>query len=241
MDFMLFLCGLVSVVVHVTGSTCPINVGEQVQECTSIVVPKLSVSDRVRVVKETCREAKLRQVADCIQGIVDLCKGTTENEQMVQRLIDKDRLLSTVEYFCRYFRVYETHAECMFNHHEEVSECSRDATASFGTKMSSGANIDVLMMGSCRFHGVARACLTNTTLLRCGREAADFVYELLSGMSPPYCEEVYPGYETTGRWYTGSSQGKGDKNNAAHPMMPVISLVVLSVFGLERLQRAWFC
>jgi hypothetical protein len=41
-------------------------------------------------------------VADCIQDILDRCRGTTDAEQTLQRLIDKDKVVSTVDYFCRH-------------------------------------------------------------------------------------------------------------------------------------------
>ena len=50
------------------------------------------------------RDDRLREVADCIEGIMDRCRGTTEQEQTLQRLIDKQKLLDTVDYFCRHFR-----------------------------------------------------------------------------------------------------------------------------------------
>ena len=55
------------------------------------------------------RNDRLREAADCIQDIMDKCRGTTDQEQMLQQLIDKDKLLDTVDYFCRNFRgKYET-------------------------------------------------------------------------------------------------------------------------------------
>ena len=35
---------------------------------------------------------------------MDRCRGTTDQEQTLQRLIDKQKLLDTVDYFCRHFR-----------------------------------------------------------------------------------------------------------------------------------------
>ena len=50
------------------------------------------------------RNDRLREAADCIEDIMDKCRGTTDQEQMLQQLIDKDKLLDTVDYFCRNFR-----------------------------------------------------------------------------------------------------------------------------------------
>ena len=50
------------------------------------------------------RNDRLREAADCIEDIMDKCRGTTDQEQMLQQLIDKDKLLETVDYFCRNFR-----------------------------------------------------------------------------------------------------------------------------------------
>ena len=50
------------------------------------------------------RDSRLPEVADCIQDILDRCRGTTEKEQTLQRLIDKVKVINTVDYFCRHIR-----------------------------------------------------------------------------------------------------------------------------------------
>lgn len=202
-------------VLTVVKARCPHNAANKVQQCTANVLPKLhqdpnaegpnAYTTHVQVARETCRNDRLREAADCIEGIMDKCQGTTDQEQMLQRLINKDKLLDTVDYFCRHFRIYEENAKCISRHHEEVSKCSLDAQRSFLTKVSAGANMDVLISGSCRFHAVARTCLTDTVELHCGDTAANFVYTLLTGLMPPFCDSTNPEYrpvdsDTTRRW-----------------------------------------
>lgn len=38
--------------------------------------------------------------AKCIGDIVDKCQGTTDNEQILQRLVDKDKIMDTIKFFC---------------------------------------------------------------------------------------------------------------------------------------------
>ncbi|XP_052267407.1 uncharacterized protein LOC127869109 [Dreissena polymorpha] len=191
--------GLFVQVAFVFCTTCPKNPTEQVKECTNRVLPELSINSGVDAqqrqvdrARDFCKDSRLRDVADCIQDILDRCRGTTDEEQVLHRLIDKDKTMKTVDYFCKHFRVYERHAGCISAHHEQTSLCSQDARDSFTTKLQAGANIDVLIVGSCRFFHAARSCLTNTTAGFCGQEAANFVYTLLSGYMPPYCETNHP-------------------------------------------------
>lgn len=196
------LIALFSISTQGISALCPPNPLDKVQQCTDNVIPDFnaqtqtndpeSYRSHVQLASETCRDSRLRDVADCIQDILDRCRGTTDAEQTLQRLIDKDKTVNTVDYFCRHIRVYEKHAECIAKHHEETSNCSKDAHKSFKAKVNAGANIDVLIIGTCRFHSVARGCLTNTTQEHCGATAANFVYTLLTGIMPPFCETMSP-------------------------------------------------
>lgn len=236
-------------------STCPPNPLDKVQQCTANVLPELSQSQlaegpeayrsHVQAASETCRDSRLRDAADCMQDILDKCRGTTDPEQMLQRLIDKDKLLNTIDYFCRHIRVYERNAECIASVHEETWACSQDAHKSFETKVKTGANMDVLITGSCRFHAVARGCLTNVTQHHCGADASNFVYTILTGQMPPYCETQNPEYrpaDTTYRYNTDrrweSDQDSKDGNGSAQMFLTfmhtpfVFVTLILSQFVL---------
>lgn len=228
-------------VISVVKARCPHNAADKVQQCTANVLPKLhqdptdqgprSYTEHIQVARETCRNDRLREAADCIEDIMDKCRGTTDQEQMLQQLIDKDKLLDTVDYFCRNFRVYETNAKCISRHHEEVSQCSDEAQQSFITKVNAGATMDVLIIGSCRFHAAARTCLTDTVEFHCGDEAAEFVYTLLTGLMPPYCDAINPEYrpigsDTTRRW----NHRNHDDHNGAGAVRQFIILLSLIYF-----------
>ena len=47
--------------------------------------------------------------------------------------------------------VYEENAECIAKFHEETNNCSQDAQKNFRAKLVAGVNMDVLIMGACRF------------------------------------------------------------------------------------------
>ena len=49
-----------------------------------------------------------------------------------------------------------------------------------------------------RFHAVATKCQTDITELHCGSKAAKFVYTLLTGLMPPFCDNSDPKYEPIG-------------------------------------------
>ncbi|XP_060607450.1 uncharacterized protein LOC132759657 isoform X2 [Ruditapes philippinarum] len=217
-------------------STCPPNPHEKVQQCTDNVLPNLNKqshtteTDRSKIqhAKETCKDSRLPEVADCIQDILDRCRGTTDAEQTLQRLIDKDKVVSTVDYFCRHMEVYEEQAVCISQYHGETANCSKYAHDNFKAKLTAGANMDVLIMGTCRFHSVARSCLTNTTQRHCGSSAATFVYTLLTGLIPPFCETMNPEYTNvqTTRGFNNERK-QSVESSAAHCHS---SLYVLFVF-----------
>ncbi|XP_045164486.2 uncharacterized protein LOC123528659 [Mercenaria mercenaria] len=230
-------------------STCPPNPHEKVQQCTDNVLPNLNQQTEagapetyrthVQHASETCRDSRLRDVADCIQDILDRCRGTTDAEQTLQRLIDKDKVVNTVDYFCRHIRVYEEHAECIAKHHEETSNCSKEAHKSFRAKVNAGANIDVLIMGTCRFHAVARGCLTNTTQLHCGGSAANFVYTLLTGLMPPFCETMNPEYSHVHT--TRSFNTEGRRNQVESSAVYMKALIIPSfLYSFVILFRYYF-
>lgn len=233
-------------VLSVVKARCPENAVNRVQQCTANVLPKLhqdpnlegpnAYTAHVQVARETCRNDRLREAADCIEGIMDRCRGTTDQEQTLQRLIDKQKLLDTVDYFCRHFRIYEENAKCISRRHEEVSQCSSDAQESFLTKLNAGATMDVLILGSCRFHAVARTCLTDIVELHCGGKAANFVYTLLTGLMPPFCESTNPEYrpvgsDTTRRW---NQDDYPDDGNGAGSVRQCI-FVTVSIYLMVKL------
>ncbi|WAR25848.1 hypothetical protein MAR_011552 [Mya arenaria] len=161
-------------------------------------------------------DSRKREVSDCMQDILDRCRGSTDAEQILHKLIDKDKTMATVDYFCRHIQLYERHQACISSHHEEVSFCTQAAQKSFKSKLDAGAKMDVLIMGSCSFFFIARGCLTNTTEQFCGGEPANFVHTLMTGYMPPYCETHLPEDSTRGRWGSpGGTYNTGDGENGA--------------------------
>ena len=72
-------------------------------------------------------------------------------------------------------------------------------------------------------------CLTDTVEIHCGDEAADFVYTLLTGLMPPYCDATNPEYrpvgsDTTRRW----NQKNHDPNGAGAVRQSIV--LVLSIY-----------
>ncbi|KAL4225849.1 hypothetical protein ACF0H5_013838 [Mactra antiquata] len=201
-----------SLVLMYVKAVCPHKPLDRAFDCTSHVVPDLSnkeqipPKERIKMARDKCMSLKLHEVAICVEDILDNCRGTTDDEQTLHSLIDKDELLKNVQYFCKHIHVYERHAECIFKHHDETFSCSQSAHESFVIKERAGAKMDVLISGSCRFFESARQCLTNTTNHYCGKQAADFIDTLLSGGMPPYCKDVYYAKSTTSSYIKGGTE-----------------------------------
>lgn len=229
----IFTCSLY-VAYHV-GTACPPEPYAKVQNCTADIIPNMSIrkefekeewKTQVKLASDTCKNSRLRDVATCIEDILDNCRGTTDEELTMHRIIDKESTIKTVDYFCQHISVYQKHAECIGGHHKETSICTNDAHNSYRANVNTGANIDSLLINSCRFHSVARGCLANTTQMYCGSEAAHFVYKIITGSMPPYCKIHNPEYDpvhTTSRWNSDSY------NNHASTISSVLITIVFAV------------
>ncbi|KAL3851908.1 hypothetical protein ACJMK2_015603 [Sinanodonta woodiana] len=238
-----FLADVVSSLVFVltvASAQCPQNAHQKVQLCTSSILPKWSTGTNFGVprhhTRETCR-TKLHDCAECIQKIMDQCQGTTEQEQILQRLINKEKLLETVEYFCHNFKVYEKNVDCISKQHTDVAACTEPARVSFQHKLAAGATMDVLITGTCRFHGVARNCLTDIVEKHCGQEPATLVYNLLTGLVPPYCNTISPEYspdsssKPNDRWPKWKGIGSSTSNGNTLSVRTVFMLI-LTTFSI---------
>ena len=86
----------------------------------------------------------------------------------------------------------------------------------------------------CRFHAVARTCLTDTVDIHCGSKAANFVYTLMTGQMPPFCDNTNPEYrpvgsDTTRRW----NHNDDDAHNTNSADTLPISLFLVLLYFLQ--------
>ena len=48
------------------------------------------------------RKSRFQDSANCIEDILSQCRGTTDEEQLLHRLVDKEKTMATVDYFCEH-------------------------------------------------------------------------------------------------------------------------------------------
>ncbi|XP_071138602.1 uncharacterized protein [Mytilus edulis] len=189
---------------------CPRDAEHRIQLCIKSSLPNFglgppndatppnALKTSIEMSKDSCQSKKLESSAVCMQDFLDQCQGTTDREQLLQRLFDKDKIIETVRYFCASLNIYEQNAECISNQHEMVTNCSRGETVRYLTILQGNPTYDVLIQANCRFNKIAMSCLENYVFENCGLAAAEFIETITIGQTPPSCEPRQRKYSQTG-------------------------------------------
>ncbi|XP_069141680.1 uncharacterized protein [Argopecten irradians] len=215
-------------------SDCPKDAVQNVRRCILTSLPNFglgppageppnAIREGIDMMRESCENSKLVVAAECMQNILDRCRGITEEEQLLQRLFDKDEIVNTARFFCDNLHIYEKHTECIMDQHAAASECSMEAKMSYTIKISANAPIDVLIISTCTFLDEAAACLTGNVDLNCGNEAASFLETILLGTRPPACGYKMPIYSP------GDTSGTDDASFLSGKTNCFIVSVVLAI------------
>lgn len=180
-------------------SKCPADAEQKIQLCTTSSLPNFglgppsgasppaAIKSSIQMSRDSCQTNKLEESAKCIQKFLDLCQGTTDREQLLQRLLDKQKIMQTVQYFCASLPIFEENAECISRQHDMAENCSKEEALRFRTIMEAKATDDVLIQANCRFHRVATSCLEDYVFNNCGLKAAEFIETITIGQTPPSC------------------------------------------------------
>ncbi|OWF55798.1 uncharacterized protein LOC110455359 isoform X2 [Mizuhopecten yessoensis] len=222
-------------------SECPMGAVESMRRCIRTSLPNFGLGppageppnalrEGIDMMRESCENSKLVVAAECMQNILDRCRGMTEEEQLLQRLFDKDEIVNTVRFFCDNLHIYERHTKCIMDQHAAASECSSAAKMSYTIKISANAPIDVLILSTCTFLDEAASCLTGTVDLNCGNEAASFLETILLGTRPPACGDKMPVYSVDGNSGSDDANILSGKTNCL-----IISIILTIVFQLRRM------
>ncbi|XP_063408184.1 uncharacterized protein LOC134691547 [Mytilus trossulus] len=189
---------------------CPLDAEHRIQLCIKSSLPNFglgppndatppnALKTSIEMSKDSCQSKKLESSAVCMQDFLDQCQGTTDREQLLQRLFDKDKMIETVRYFCSSLNIFEQNAECISNQHEMVINCSRGETVRYLTILQGNPTYDVLIQANCRFNKIATSCLENYVFENCGLAAAEFIETITIGQTPPSCETRQRKYSQTG-------------------------------------------
>ncbi|XP_060080958.1 uncharacterized protein LOC132560307 [Ylistrum balloti] len=230
---------LCSVFFDVRSSNCPQNAVQHMRHCSLASLPNFGLGPPAReppnairqgidMMRESCESSKLVVAAECMQNILDRCRGITEEEQLLQRLFDKDEIVNTVRFFCDNLNIYEKHTKCIMDQHAVAIECSSEAKENYQLKISANAPIDVLIMATCTYLDEAATCLTGTVDLHCGNEAAFFLETILLGSRPPACGQKMPVYNRDDNSGTNDANIVSGKTNCL-----IISIMLSMVFHLK--------
>ncbi|KAK3103143.1 hypothetical protein FSP39_016788 [Pinctada imbricata] len=217
---LIFVLALASFV----STDCPEQAHNEVTQCVN-VLPNFKQPNesptKIEMLKKSCRSGKVLDVGRCINNVVDKCQGTTDREQTLQRLIDSDNLIDTVNYFCGNLDVYEEHIDCINRQKQESMQCSKPEIQSMQRKFKAGANMDVMIMATCSLHTVTMDCMLNLISKNCNEAAAVFVERLFLGQRPPACQKVKTRYTSS-----GSSWGNGQTRTTPCQSIYVIVLLL---------------
>ncbi|KAL5015207.1 hypothetical protein ScPMuIL_009477 [Solemya velum] len=235
-----FIILVISVITGVV-SQCPQGAIQTVRSCAELPIgvrpaPNQARPNSLLEIQRICRNDQLMATAKCMGDIIDKCQGTTDNEQILQRLVNKDKIMSTVKFFCDNIEVYESHAGCISRQHHLVEKCSREAIDNYGNKVKLKAGIEVLLTATCSFQTAAISCLTEIVETKCGSEASAFVQQIADGMRPPVCSQGDADDSDNPRYKPRYNPGGSDKNydsSAATNSSNVIFLLSLLLLTLS--------
>ena len=158
----IYLYTVIQSFIHLVISDCPKDAEHRIQLCTKSSLPNFglgppgnasapsAIKTSIQMSKDSCQTNKLEASAKCMQDFLDQCQGTTDREQLLQRLFDKQKIMQTVQYFCASLPIFEEHAECISNQHRMAVNCSKDEAIKYRAMMGAKATYDVRIQANCR-------------------------------------------------------------------------------------------
>lgn len=191
------VCAALMVEMAVLVHGCPNNALEQAMKCTARLGLDLPGSDntfvdtgQVDLAIQACREGKLQAVVACVEEIMAVCQGSSDQEHFLRTMVDVDKSRKHVTFFCSHLDEYEQHAPCIAQNHAARTQCVKKEQRNMQTKVKASVNMDFLMTANCRFFHTAELCSRRVLTLACGKEATDLVAAVFSAFKPPLCDTV---------------------------------------------------
>lgn len=148
--------------------------------------PQIILEGDVELAKKYCHDNSWHQAVDCLQDLMDVCPSDTMEGQRLRKYVNVDNTRKSVNYLCENLGAFDKHSGCIKEGHKEISLCTDREMKRF--KQPNSKELDK-MESLCQFTKIAFDCLEKVLEYRCGAEANNFLFNVMTGLLPTECQE----------------------------------------------------
>lgn len=184
-----------------TNTQC-IHVHRKALEC--VQKPNIILEGDVELAKRYCHDNSWHQAVDCLQDLMDACEGDYIEGPKLRKYINVDNTRKSVNYLCENLGAFDRHSGCIKEGHKEISVCT-DTEKKRYDKQQNTKELNQ-MESVCLFTKIAFECLERVLEHRCGPEANNFLFNVMTGLVPTECQEMRSAASTIRHYHHLSSQ-----------------------------------
>ncbi|GAB1610101.1 hypothetical protein Ahia01_001296100, partial [Argonauta hians] len=134
-----------------------------------------------------CRDKVFHKSVDCLETVMERCKDDETYGDFLQKYVDVDNSRKSVNYFCENLGALKSHRSCIRNVLKEVVECTESRLHNRRHQSKGGNNSAIDEV--CSFTRTSLECYEKVLDSKCGEEANNFLYNVMTGFSPPICKK----------------------------------------------------